>query len=61
MLFELVNYMDKKKYLILINNIKNNLKKLEIMYKNMITNLNKNNNNNIHFQLFGLDYIFMII
>ena len=24
----------------------------------MITNLNKNNNNNIHFQLFGLDYIF---
>lgn len=57
-LFELVNYMDKKKYLILINNIKNNLKKLEIMYKTMITNLNKNNNNNIHFQLFGLDYIF---
>ena len=56
-LFELVNYMDKKD-LILINNIKNNLKKLEIMYKNMITNLNKNNNNNIHFQLFGLDYIF---
>ena len=28
------------------------------MYKTMITNLNKNNNNNIHFQLFGLDYIF---
>jgi len=57
-LFELMNYMNKKKYLILINNIKNNLKKLEIMYRTMITNLNKNENKNIHFQLFGLDYIF---
>ena len=57
-LFELMNYMNKKEYLILINNIKNNLKKLEIMYRTMITNLNKNENKNIHFQLFGLDYIF---
>lgn len=57
-LFELVNYMDKKKYVILIENIKNNLKKLEIMYRSMISNLNKNNNKNVHFQLFGLDYIF---
>lgn len=57
-LFELVNFMDKKKYVILIENIKQNLKKLEIMYRNMISNLNKNNNKNIHFQLFGLDYIF---
>ena len=57
-LFELVNYMDKKKYVILIENIKNNLKKLETMYRNMISNLNKNNNKNVHFQLFGLDYIF---
>ena len=57
-LFELVNYMDKKKYVILIENIKYNLKKLEIMYRSIISNLNKNNNKNVHFQLFGLDYIF---
>jgi hypothetical protein len=57
-LFELMNYMDTKKYLILIQNIKNNLKKLEIMYRTMIGNLNKNENKNTHFQLFGLDYIF---
>lgn len=57
-LFELMNYMGKKKYSILIQNIKNNLKKLHNMYKNILSDLNKNNNKNVHFQLFGLDYIF---
>ena len=57
-LFELLEYIGKEKYFKLINNIKNNLKKLELMYRNIISKLNENSNNNMYFQLFGLDYIF---
>ena len=57
-LFELCKYLGNDKYLILLNNLKNNLKKLENCYKNIILKLNINNNNNTYFQLFGLDYIF---
>jgi len=57
-LFELCKYLGNDKYLILLNNLKNNLKKLENCYKNILLKLNINNNNNTYFQLFGLDYIF---
>ena len=57
-LFELCKYLGNKKYLILLNNLKNNLKNLENCYKNILLKLNINNNNNTYFQLFGLDYIF---
>ena len=57
-LFELCKYLGDKKYLILLNNLKNNLKSLENCYKNILLKLNINNNNNTYFQLFGLDYIF---
>jgi len=57
-LFELCKYLGDEKYLILLNNLKNNLKQLEKCYKNILLKLNINNNNNTYFQLFGLDYIF---
>lgn len=57
-LFELCKYLGDEKYLILLNNLKNNLKSLENCYKNILLKLNINNNNNTYFQLFGLDYIF---
>ena len=57
-LFELAQYLSPEKYVLLLNNIKNNLINLEKSYKSTLLKLNKNNNNNVHFQLFGLDYIF---
>ena len=57
-LFELAQYLGREKYILLLNNIKNNLLNLEKSYKSILLRLNKNNNNNVHFQLFGLDYIF---
>ena len=57
-LFELCKYLGNEKYLILLNNLKNNLKNLENCYKDILLKLNINNNNNTYFQLFGLDYIF---
>tara|TARA_B100001175_G_scaffold303221_1_gene298014 strand:- start:952 stop:2103 length:1152 start_codon:yes stop_codon:yes gene_type:complete len=57
-LFELCKYLGDEKYLILLNNLKNNLKSLENCYKNILLKLNINNNKNTYFQLFGLDYIF---
>jgi hypothetical protein len=56
-LFELSNFLEHKQYIILLNNIKKNLKYLEGCYKEILLKLNKNNNN-VYFQLFGLDYIF---
>ena len=57
-LFELAQYLGINNYNALLYNLKLNLKKLEECYKDIILKLNKNDNSNTHFQLFGLDYIF---